>query len=178
VEHPSPDIRELADSIRELGVMDPLHVERLPSGRFLLIAGARRRRAALLVGLTEVPVIVYVSVPQALRTALQLAENLKRKSLTPAELKAGYRRLIEELEGDVPAAARLLALTPRRLYQVLSGKPQTPKVPATPNSIARQLHRFADASSELDTEARATLLEAAQTLVKKLEGKRSRSSSG
>jgi ParB family transcriptional regulator, chromosome partitioning protein len=104
--HPSPlqprkefspeALRELAESIRDKGIVQPLLV-RERDGHFELIAGERRWRAAQLLGLTEAPVIVRQADD---RTALELAlvENLQRENLNPMEEALGYRQLIDRFK--------------------------------------------------------------------------------
>lgn len=89
-------LRELADSIREQGIVQPL-VVRNRGDHFELIAGERRWRAAQLLGLAEVPVLVR-DVDD--RTALELAliENLQRENLNPIEEAQGYAQLIEQFQ--------------------------------------------------------------------------------
>ncbi len=88
-------LRELAASIRAHGVMQPLVVRPVGPGRWEIIAGERRFRAAGLAGLAEVPVVVReVSDEQAL--ALALIENIQREDLNPLEQAQAIRRLIDE----------------------------------------------------------------------------------
>ncbi len=89
-------LRELADSIREQGIVQPLIV-RLRDGGYELIAGERRWRAAQLAGLTDVPVIVREADDRA---ALELAliENLQRENLNPMEEAQGFAQLIEQFQ--------------------------------------------------------------------------------
>jgi ParB family chromosome partitioning protein len=89
-------LQELADSIREQGIVQPLLV-RPREDDFELIAGERRWRAAQLLGLTELPVIVREADD---RTVLELAliENLQRENLNPLEEALGYAQLIEQFE--------------------------------------------------------------------------------
>jgi len=89
-------LRELADSIRQQGLVQPLVVRRRGE-EFELIAGERRWRAAQLLGLEEVPVVVR-DVDD--RTALELAliENLQRENLNPIEEAQGYAQLVEEFQ--------------------------------------------------------------------------------
>lgn len=89
-------LRELADSIREQGIVQPLIV-RERSGFFELIAGERRWRASQLLGLPEVPVIVRVADD---RTVLELAliENLQRENLNALEEALGYAQLAEQFK--------------------------------------------------------------------------------
>jgi ParB family chromosome partitioning protein len=87
-------LRELADSIREQGVVQPLIVRAKPD-HLELIAGERRWRAAQMAGRTEVPVIVREATDtEALELAL--IENLQRENLNPIEEALGYRQLIEQ----------------------------------------------------------------------------------
>ncbi len=96
------DLSELAKSIRDKGVLEPILVrplERaLPSGaQFLIISGERRYRASMEAGLSEVPAIeMPVSVEEALEIAL--IENLQRKDLTPFEEAEGYKALAERFD--------------------------------------------------------------------------------
>jgi ParB family transcriptional regulator, chromosome partitioning protein len=86
-------LRELADSIRERGIVQPLIV-RERGGSFEIIAGERRWRAAQLVGLKEVPVITREADDRAV-LELALIENLQRENLNPIEEAQGYAQLIE-----------------------------------------------------------------------------------
>ncbi|MBR4545187.1 MAG: ParB/RepB/Spo0J family partition protein [Oscillibacter sp.] len=87
-------LAELADSIREHGILQPLTVRKLDSGYYQIIAGERRWRAARMAGLDKVPVIVVEADDQ---TAAELAmiENLQREDLNPMEEAAGYRTLMD-----------------------------------------------------------------------------------
>lgn len=87
-------IAELADSIRKVGVLQPI-VVRPHAGEYQIIAGERRWRAAKAAGLEKVPVrVMMCSETEAL--ALALIENLQREDLNPVEEAKGYRRLIDE----------------------------------------------------------------------------------
>ena len=93
----SPEtLRELADSIREQGIVQPLIV-RERDGHLELIAGERRWRAAQLLGLAEVPVIVRQADDRAV-LELALIENLQRENLNPIEEAQGYAQLIEQFQ--------------------------------------------------------------------------------
>jgi ParB family chromosome partitioning protein len=89
-------LEELAESIREHGIIQPLTVRKLASGYYQIIAGERRWRAARLAGLSEVPVTIIEADD---RKAMELAmiENLQREDLNPMEEAEGYRRLTQEL---------------------------------------------------------------------------------
>ena len=88
-------LQELAESIREQGVMQPLLVRAVSAGKYEIIAGERRFRAATLAGLTEVPVLVS-SADDRGAAAMALIENMQREDLNPLEESQGLARLIEE----------------------------------------------------------------------------------
>ncbi len=93
----SPEaLRELADSIKEQGIVQPLIV-RERNGRLELIAGERRWRAAQLLGLAEVPVILRQADDRAV-LELALIENLQRENLNAIEEAHGYAQLIEQFQ--------------------------------------------------------------------------------
>lgn len=88
-------LEELAASIRELGVLQPLLVRAMPTGRFELIAGERRLRASKAAGLETVPVVIVETDEQgSLERAL--VENLHREDLNAIEEAAAYKQLIED----------------------------------------------------------------------------------
>jgi ParB family transcriptional regulator, chromosome partitioning protein len=91
---PPEQLRELADSIRQHGILQPLLVHRLPRG-YELIAGERRWRAAQQAGLTRVPAIVRGEVETRESLILGLIENLQREDLDPIEEAKGIQRLLE-----------------------------------------------------------------------------------
>jgi ParB family chromosome partitioning protein len=88
-------LQELAESIREQGVMQPLLVRLVGHGKYEIIAGERRFRAATIAGLKEVPVLVSGADDQA-AAAMALVENMQREDLNPLEESQGLARLIEE----------------------------------------------------------------------------------
>ena len=88
-------LQELAESIREQGVMQPLLVRLVSPGKYEIIAGERRFRAATIAGLKEVPVLVSGADDQA-AAAMALVENMQREDLNPLEESQGLARLIEE----------------------------------------------------------------------------------
>ena len=118
-------LQELADSITEHGIIQPLTVRKLASGYYQIIAGERRWRAARLAGLQEVPVIV-MEADDRKAAELAMIENLQREDLNPMEEAAGFQSLIENYHmtqeeaaqqvgksrSAVTNALRLLALTP------------------------------------------------------------------
>lgn len=85
---------DLAASISQHGVLQPLLVRPLPSGRYSLVAGERRWRAARMAGLTEVPVVIREMTDQE-AAELALIENLQREDLNPMEEAIGYRTLMD-----------------------------------------------------------------------------------
>ena len=128
-------LQELADSIAQYGLIQPITARRLDSGYYQIIAGERRWRAARLAGLTEVPVRVIEADDR--RTAeLALVENLQREDLNPIEEARGYRALIDEYgltqeeaaksvgksRPAVANAMRLLSLCPAVLEMVEQGR--------------------------------------------------------
>ncbi len=91
-------LNELAESIRNQGIMQPILVRPLTSGgagRYEIIAGERRFRAAHIAGLTEVPVLIK-NVADENAAAMALIENIQREDLNPLEEANGVRRLIDE----------------------------------------------------------------------------------
>lgn len=88
-------LRELADSIREHGVLQPLTVSPLPDGKYELIAGERRLQASGLAGLSHVPVIVR-EAEERQKLELAIIENVQRHDLNPIEEAKAYARLTDE----------------------------------------------------------------------------------
>jgi ParB family chromosome partitioning protein len=88
-------LEELAASIRKLGIVQPLTVRDAGNGRYQLIAGERRLRAARLAGLTHVPAYVRTADDQAM-LELALVENIQREDLDAVEVAISFQRLIEE----------------------------------------------------------------------------------
>ncbi|MBK9053427.1 MAG: ParB/RepB/Spo0J family partition protein [Chloroflexi bacterium] len=88
-------LAELADSIREHGLIQPLIVHDAGDGQYTLIAGERRWRAAQKAGLTELPVVVKEASPQSM-LELAIIENVQRADLNPLEEALAYRQLMDE----------------------------------------------------------------------------------
>jgi len=88
-------LAELAESIRSQGVMQPILARPLGAGRYEIVAGERRWRAARMAGLTNVPALVR-EVPDRHALAIALIENIQREDLNPLEEATGVKRLIEE----------------------------------------------------------------------------------
>ncbi len=128
-------LQELADSIAQHGVIQPLLVRPLSDGGYQLIAGERRWRASRIAGLTEVPVVVREMTDQE-AMELALIENLQREDLNPIEEAEGFKLLMdtygftqeqaaERVGKSRPAVAnalRLLVLPEEILDMVKSGK--------------------------------------------------------
>ena len=88
-------LQELSESIKEQGIMQPLLVRSVAAGKYEIIAGERRFRAASLAGLKEVPVLIKEANDQA-TAAMALIENMQREDLNALEEASGLARLIEE----------------------------------------------------------------------------------
>ena len=88
-------LAELADSIKAQGVMQPILARPIGDGRYEIVAGERRWRAARMAGLDSVPALVR-EVPDRHALAIALIENIQREDLNPLEEAAGVKRLIEE----------------------------------------------------------------------------------
>ena len=101
-------LSELAASITEHGVLQPIVVRPSPAGGYIIVAGERRWRAARLAGLTEIPALIKdISDTQAMEIAL--IENLQREDLDPVEEALGYRQLMERCSYTQEAAAARLS---------------------------------------------------------------------
>ena len=97
-------LSELAESIKAQGVMQPILVRPLPKGRYEMIAGERRWRAAQMAGLTHVPALVR-QVPDESALAMSLIENIQREDLNPLEEANGIQQLISEFKMTHQSAA-------------------------------------------------------------------------
>src|SRR5438105_8975171 len=91
----SQELAELAQSIREHGVLQPVLVSQQPDGSFQLITGERRWRAVQLAGLPTVTALVKEATPQA-SLEMALVENIQRRDLNPLEEAHAYRQLLDE----------------------------------------------------------------------------------
>ncbi|MHB8727033.1 MAG: ParB/RepB/Spo0J family partition protein [Casimicrobiaceae bacterium] len=98
-------LAELADSIREQGVMQPILVRPVDGGRFEIVAGERRWRAAQQAGLRQIPALIK-NVPDQAALAVALIENIQREDLNPIEEAKGLKRLIDEFGLTHEAAAK------------------------------------------------------------------------
>ena len=88
-------LEELADSITEHGILQPIVVRPIPTGGYMIVAGERRFRAAHKAGLTTIPAIVK-SITDQEAIEIALIENLQRDDLNPVEEAKGYKRLMEQ----------------------------------------------------------------------------------
>jgi ParB family chromosome partitioning protein len=127
-------LKELADSIRSAGVLQPLLVRRVGPGNYQLVAGERRLRAAQLAGLVNVPVIVKEFDDRAMME-LALIENIQREDLNPIDEAKAYHALIENVglthdqlservgkqRATITNSLRLLALPPEVMDMVSRG---------------------------------------------------------
>ena len=148
-------LQELADSISQYGLIQPITVRKLNTGYYQIIAGERRWRASRLAGLTEVPVRV-IEADDRKTAELALVENLQREDLNPIEEAKGYKTLIDEFELTQEEAAksvgrsrpaitnalRLLSLSPKVLEMVEKNKLSA--------GHARALISIADDRKQLD----------------------------
>ncbi|MDG1041132.1 MAG: ParB/RepB/Spo0J family partition protein [Polaribacter sp.] len=90
-------LTELANSIKELGVIQPITVRKLEGNKFQLVSGERRYRASKLVGNGTVPAYIRIANDQEM-LEMALVENIQRKNLDPIEVALSYQRLIEEIQ--------------------------------------------------------------------------------
>ena len=90
-------LHELAGSIRELGVIQPITVRKMDFNKFQLVSGERRYRASRLVGLTTIPAYIRIANDQE-SLEMALVENIQRQDLDPIEIALSYQRLIDEIQ--------------------------------------------------------------------------------
>lgn len=128
-------LEELADSIRTHGILQPLALRRRENGRYQIIAGERRFRAAKRAGLVSVPAVIIEADDREV-AELALIENLQREDLNPVEEAEGFKALLDEYKltqeeaaerlgksrSTLANALRLLALSPGALSYLREGK--------------------------------------------------------
>ncbi len=90
-------LQELASSIRELGVIQPITVRKLEFNKFQLVSGERRYRASKLIGLETIPAYIRIANDQE-SLEMALVENIQRQDLDPIEIALSYQRLIDEIQ--------------------------------------------------------------------------------
>jgi len=148
-------LEELASSIRQLGIIQPITVRALGEGRFELIAGERRLRAAKRAGLRRVPAYVREADTEEM-LEMAIVENVQRENLNPVEVALGYQRLLDECEmtqddvakkigksrSAVANMLRLLKLPPRVLASLRDG--------SLSGGHARMLVSIDDEEAQLD----------------------------
>lgn len=101
-------LEQLAMSISEHGVIQPIIVRSLPGGGYQIIAGERRWRAAKMAGLSEVPVVVRDDLTEEQAMQITLIENLQRENLNPIEEAQGYKELIERYDMTQDSLSRAI----------------------------------------------------------------------
>lgn len=89
-------LKELASSIKELGVIQPITVRKVSFGKYQLVSGERRFRASKLVGLDTIPAYIRIANDQE-SLEMALVENIQREDLDPIEIALSYQRLIDEI---------------------------------------------------------------------------------
>ena len=89
-------LKQLASSIKELGIIQPITVRKMDYNQYQLVSGERRYRAAKLIGLTAVPAFVRLANDQE-SLEMALVENIQRQDLDPIEVALSYQRLIDEI---------------------------------------------------------------------------------
>ncbi|WP_439151494.1 ParB/RepB/Spo0J family partition protein [Winogradskyella sp.] len=89
-------LRELASSIRELGVIQPITVRKIAFNKYQLVSGERRFRASKLIGLQAIPAYIRIANDQE-SLEMALVENIQRQDLDPIEIALSYQRLIDEI---------------------------------------------------------------------------------
>lgn len=90
-------LRELASSIKELGVIQPITVRKLSFGKYQLVSGERRLRASKLIGNSTIPAYIRIANDQE-SLEMALVENIQRQDLDPIEIALSYQRLIDEIK--------------------------------------------------------------------------------
>lgn len=113
-------LQELADSIRQVGIMQPIVVHANDAGGFDLISGERRLRAARLAGLDTIPAMVYPTLPEDLVFDLQVTENLQRQDINPMEEADAFGELIRRKRGTAETIAQRLGKSTKYVYDRLA----------------------------------------------------------
>jgi len=150
-------LHELASSVKRHDIIQPITVSKLPTGKFRLISGERRLRAARIAGLKDIPAYVRQANDQQL-LELALLENLQREDLNAMEISLSYKRMMDELEltqeqvaenmgkdrSTVTNYIRLLKLPPDIQVAVRNGEVSMGHARALVNvdTVDRQLYIF------------------------------------
>ncbi len=101
-------LQQLADSINEHGVIQPLIVRSLPSGNYQIVAGERRWRAAKMAGLSKIPVVIRDDISEEQAMQIAMIENLQRENLNPIEEALGYKELLDRYDITQDKLAKVL----------------------------------------------------------------------
>lgn len=91
------NLKELSESIKVHGVIQPITVRKIAFERYQIISGERRTRASLLAGFTDIPAYIRVANDQEM-LEMAIIENIQREELNPIEIAIGYKRLLEECD--------------------------------------------------------------------------------
>jgi ParB family chromosome partitioning protein len=113
----SESLVDLVESIKEHGILEPLVVAKTPAG-FQIIAGERRWRAAKIVGLKEVPVVIKETSTLGM-LEMALVENVQREDLNPIERAQGFQRLIDEFGMGVTEISKRIGKSPAYVSNTL-----------------------------------------------------------
>ena len=97
IEFNQEKLHELATSIEQLGIIQPITVRKLQESKYQLISGERRFRASQLAGLNKIPAFVRIANDQEM-LEMALVENIQRENLNPIEVALSYQRLIDEIK--------------------------------------------------------------------------------
>lgn len=147
-------IADLAASIKEHGIIQPILVTRIPSGGYELIAGERRLRAAMSAGLAVVPVVIRESTPQEM-LEIAIIENIQRADLNPIEEALAYQTLKDEFQLSDEQIAKRMGRTSRvqvtntrRLLRLIEPAQAALRAGQISAGHGRTLLKFEDAQSQ------------------------------
>ena len=111
-------LNTLAESIKQYGIISPLLVRRLPDGKYEIVSGERRYRAAQKVSLTSVPAIITTMTDQQ-AAEIALTDNMTREELSPIDQAKNYKQLIDNGSSTVEDLANKLGVTPKAINDKL-----------------------------------------------------------
>jgi len=111
-------LNTLAESIKQYGIISPLLVRRLPNGKYEIVSGERRYRAAQKVNLTSVPAIITTMTDQQ-AAEIALTDNMTREELSPIDQAKNYKSLIDNGSSTVEDLANKLGVTPKAINDKL-----------------------------------------------------------
>lgn len=144
------ELEELSDSIREYGVLQPIILKAVDEGKYILIAGERRYRAACLAGLTKMPAIIK-NLEEEEAALIALVENVQRENLNYIEEARAYKRLMDDFnltQGEIAKRVGKQQSTISNKIRILSLPPEIQEV-LTENRLTE---RHARALLKLDDE--------------------------